>query len=91
MRKFEQHQANLKNLVNTIQNTPETKLANLLMDLLTPQEIVNLGERIEIIKRLKQWKTQRTVSQEMNISVTTVNRGARVIKFGSWVLEQHVK
>jgi len=58
-------------------------MKGLLEDMLTPQEIVELGERMAIIGHLLEGKTQRVVAQTMGISVTTVNRGARVIKFGT--------
>lgn len=75
-------------LVN-IKSTEEMRL--LLQDLMTPQEIVEVGERIQIIKHLKAKLTQRKVAETMGISVTTVNRGARVLKFGTGAAEKHIK
>jgi uncharacterized protein YerC len=33
---------------------------------------------------LKQWKTQRKIAEELQISVTTVNRWAKLLKSGKW-------
>ena len=63
----------------------------LLQDLMTPQEIVELGERMQIISHLKEGMTQRKVAETMGISVTTVNRGARVLKFGTGMVDKHIK
>lgn len=63
----------------------------LLQDLMTPQEIVELWERMQIIKNLKQKMTQRKVAEKMWVSVTTVNRGARVLKFGTWMADKYIK
>jgi len=54
-----------------------------LKDLLTPQEIETIYERIKLMQLLLQWKTQREVAKELWISITTVNRGARMLKYGS--------
>ena len=62
----------------------EEQMAWFLEDILTPQEIVEIAERIELCRQLLEWKTQRAVAEELGISVTTVNRWARILKFGTW-------
>jgi len=61
----------------------EQELRNFLEDILTPQEIIEIGERIHLCRQLFQGKTQREIAEDLGISVTTVNRGARMIKFGT--------
>lgn len=61
----------------------EAALRSLLTDLLTPQEAEALAERVEILKLLNGGMTQRQAAAKLGISVTTVNRGARVIKYGT--------
>jgi TrpR family transcriptional regulator, trp operon repressor len=51
-----------------------------LEDLFTEKELKDITERVQILRLLKQWKTQRDIAEEMKISVTTVNRGAKVLK-----------
>lgn len=59
-------------------------------DLFTPNEIIGLAERIVLLKSLKEGKTQREVATELGISVTTVSRGARVLKYGRGKVEKYV-
>ena len=68
----------------------ETKddLKNFLEDILTPAEIETLYERLQIVKLLKQWLSQREVAERLNTSTATVNRWARVLKYGSWVFNK---
>ena len=65
----------------------EKQLRSFLEDILTPQEIIVIGERIQLCRQLIKWKTQRIVADEMGVSITTVNRGARMLKFGTSVLK----
>ena len=55
-------------------------LFNFLEDLLTEKELKDITERIQIFRLLNQWKTQRDIAEELWISVTTVNRWAKVLK-----------
>jgi Trp operon repressor len=61
----------------------ESALRDLLTDLLTPQEIESLGERIGILRLLNAGATQREAAEKLGVSVTTVNRGARVLQYGT--------
>ncbi len=63
-------------------------LRGFLEDILTPAEIETLYERLQIIKFLRQWLSQRQIAQQLNTSTATVNRWARVLKYGSWVLNK---
>jgi len=78
----------LSNSLSSIKN--QNDMENFLNDLLTPQEVVDISDRINIIKLLKLWKTQRDIAQELWISITTVNRGSRVLKYGTWVVDKYV-
>ncbi len=53
----------------------------LFEDLLTPAEIQDIADRITVLKKLKEWKSQRKIADEMWISVTTVSRGSKLLKF----------
>jgi len=64
----------------------KNNLDKLLEDILTPQEIETLYERFQIIKLLRKWLSQREIAENLGISTTTVNRWARILKYGSWVL-----
>lgn len=62
-------------------------LKNFLNDILTPSEIETIYERLQIIKLLKKWLTQREVALKLNTSTSTVNRWSRILKYGSWILK----
>jgi len=53
-----------------------------LTDLLTPSEIESIAERWEIVKRLDSGESQRDVRDAVGVSVTTVSRGSRGLKYG---------
>ena len=65
-------------------------MAWVVEDMFTPAEIAELGERIELLTQLQQWKTQRGIASDMWISVTTVSRGARVLKYGKWIIKKYL-
>ncbi len=77
--------------VTTLLNAVDPKdMAAVIEDILTPQEIVELGERIELLTQLKAGKTQRVIADEMGISVTTVSRWSRVLQFGKKGIQKYV-
>ena len=55
----------------------------LLDDLLTPAEVEALGERWAIVKLLSAGHSQRKVRDEVGVSITTVSRGSRQLKYGT--------
>ena len=62
------------------------QLNDFLEDVLTPQELETIYERLQIIKDLKEWFSQREIAEKLNVSTTTVSRWARVLKYGKGVL-----
>lgn len=65
-------------------------MSDVIDDILTPQEVVEIAERVELLRRLNQWKTQRDIAADMGISVTTVNRGARILQYGTGVVNKYI-
>ncbi len=59
-----------------------------LEDILTPAEIETIYERLQIIKFLKAWLSQREIAEKLKTSTTTVNRWARVLKYGSGIFSK---
>jgi len=62
----------------------------LLEDLTTPWEIVELADRIEILRMLSSGMTQRDIAQDLGVSVTTVSRWSRVLQYGRGVAEKYI-
>ncbi len=54
----------------------------LLSDLLTPAEKKALGERWAIVKGLAGGQSQRDVRDAVGVSISTVSRGARQLRYG---------
>lgn len=86
---FKWFEEDLKLLSDTLWQIWEQKdLDWFIEDIFTPQEIIAVAERIKLVKMLKQWINQREIAEELGISVTTVNRGSRMLKFWTWSLNK---
>ena len=59
-----------------------TELEDFLLDLLTPNEIVEIGKRWELIKLLVDGVPQRVIAKQLGISLGKISRGARELKYG---------
>jgi Trp operon repressor len=76
------YQATLrKNIIAEIQRH-SGDLDGFLEDMMTPQEIEALDERIKVMHALVAGKTQREIAEELELSITTVSRGSRILQYG---------
>lgn len=57
-------------------------LDGFLEDILSPQEIETIDERIKVMHALVAGKTQREIAEELELSITTVSRGSRILQYG---------
>ncbi len=57
-------------------------MADVLADLLTPQELISISERLHIVKALVQGIPQRTIAHTLHVSIGKITRGSRVVKYG---------
>ncbi len=64
-----------------MRTSTKEELSLLLEDLLTPSEILEIWDRIMIIKYLKYWLKQREIASKLSISITTVSRWNRLYVF----------
>ncbi len=81
----------LKLLTDTLwQINNKSDFSGVLADLLTPSEITDVADRIKILKMLKKWTPQRKIAEELWISVTTVTRGNRVLKYEGKGIEKYI-
>jgi len=81
----------LKEVAEFLSNVKKKDLEAVLEDLLTPKEISDIAERIEILRLLEEGYPQRQIAQKLGISITTVNRGSRVLKWWSGVIAKYLK
>ena len=58
------------------------ELQSLLEGLLTPQETEELVKRWQLLQRLLADEPQRQIAKELGISLGTVARGSRLLKYG---------
>lgn len=75
-------QDQLHQLVKFFSKNIEDGFENTLEDLLTPEEIKNIYERIMILQDLKSGITQREIAKKLWVSVGTVSRGSRILQYG---------
>ena len=55
---------------------------DVLSNLLTPQELEEMSLRLQIVIGLLNNKSQRQLAKELNVSLATVSRGSRELKYG---------
>lgn len=71
----------LYKLFSAIETPEEARL--LLEDILTPQELESVAERWQEIQLLAKGVTQREVAKKLNISISKVTRGSRMLQYGN--------
>jgi len=64
---------------------------NFLSEILTPAEKKDLTLRWELLKLLAQGRTQRSIANELHISLCKITRGAKILKNPSSVCAQKLK
>ena len=73
----------LKDLIKAFHKLKTPKqIEKFLLDICTPQELDQLVERLQIVTLLNQGLTQRQVRDKLGVSISTVTRGARQLKYG---------
>ena len=75
------HVRDLYELFASVQEEKEAKM--LLEDILTPQELASLAERWQLIQELHKGTPQREIAKKLDISISKITRGSRMLQFGS--------
>lgn len=60
----------------------ENEMYDFLQGILTPKEILELPNRLQIVKMLKKGISQHDVAEKLGAGVATVTRGAKEIQKG---------
>jgi Trp operon repressor len=60
--KYEKYTAELVSFLRSIE---KKDAIDLISDLLTPQEIIEIQERIQLLKKLKKGETQREIAKDL--------------------------
>ncbi len=67
----------------------EQQADDFLLSLFTPDELLELNKRLQIVKLLKQGLSQREIAQILNVGVATVSRGSHELKIGKFKFLQN--
>jgi len=59
--------------------------------LFTKKEIDDFALRLEILKKLKSWESQRKIASDLEISITTVTRGNKFYKENKSLIDKYIK
>jgi TrpR family trp operon transcriptional repressor len=62
----------------------EDEMLYFLKAILTPKELINISQRLQIIKQLKKGIPQREIAKSLGVGIATVTRGAREIRKGEF-------
>jgi TrpR family trp operon transcriptional repressor len=74
---------NLNQLAEVILELRDQKdVINFLEGILTPKELIEIGIRLQIVKKLKKGMPQRQIADELGVGIATVTRGSRELKRG---------
>jgi TrpR family trp operon transcriptional repressor len=65
------------------QNT-EKELVDFLEGILTPKELLEIPQRLQVVKMLKSGKPQREIAEKLGVGIATVTRGSREIQRGKF-------
>lgn len=76
----------LAKLVASVRGTKE--VGELLRALLTPAEHAELAKRWQIVKQLNRRIPQREIRDKLKVSVATVTRGSRELKYGNGTFQK---
>lgn len=83
------HLSELYTLFAAVETEREAKM--LLEDILTPQEIASIAERWQLIQELHKGTPQRDIARKLNVSISKITRGSRVLKFGQGGIQYFLK
>lgn len=84
------HTDNLHLIASLIRKSYPNDLEWVIIDILTPGEIDEIADRIRILQMLESGKNQREIASELGISVTTVSRGNRVLRYEKKAIEKYL-
>lgn len=73
----------LNSLVDTfLKIKTKEEMHDFLQGILTPQELIEIPTRLEIVKMLKSGVAQHAISEKLGVGVATVTRGSKEIQKG---------
>lgn len=64
------------------QTNDKNTMYDFLEGILTPQELIEIPQRLAIVKMLKSGKPQHEIARKLGVGVATVTRGSKEIQKG---------
>lgn len=75
--------SHITELAELIAHIKDKKTAvNFLENILTPQELEEIAQRLKIFKLLVKGLSQRVIAERLGVSIGTVSRGSRELQYG---------
>lgn len=71
---------NVLRLAKVLSQRTEREMRAILHDILTPAEIEDLNQRLEIIQALMRNEPHRTIAKKVGVSISKVTRGSKAFK-----------
>ena len=77
------NQKNIKELATVLVSIKDVSISEaFLHNILTPGELDEISKRLQIVKLLLKGVSQRDVAKKLGVSMGTVSRGSRELKYG---------
>lgn len=74
----------MNELADIIVSIKERQIAkDFLKNILTPTELDEVAKRLQIVKLLKKGISQREIAKKLDVSIGTITRGSRELKYGA--------
>lgn len=74
----------MKELAKVLADTSDEKVAEaFLRTILTPSELDEISKRLQILRMLDKGFAQREIAKELGVSIGTISRGSRELKYGN--------
>jgi len=82
---FSPNKTQFNDLVNMLLKiNSEEIMEDFLIGILTPKELLEIPNRLQIIKMLKKGISQHEIAEELKVGVATVTRGSKELKQGKF-------
>lgn len=72
----------LDELIEILLRIKKNEMYDFLRGILTPKELLEISNRLQIIKMLKQGISHHDIAGKLHVGVATVSRGSREIQKG---------
>ena len=81
--KRRENRGELSELINTLCSIDSSsQMQDFLEGILTPKELLEIPNRLQIVKLLKKGVAQHEVAEKLGVGIATVTRGSREIQKG---------